>query len=56
MIVYRFLLLHDGGQNAGLAGIELLAGHIPGVTGVNLFAEGCSLHKYTGSVYKFANS
>ena len=45
MIVDRLLLLHDGGQHAGLAGVELLAGHVPGVPGVDLLAKGRALNE-----------
>ena len=35
--------LHDGGQDTGLAGVELLASHVPGVARVNLFTHGRAL-------------
>lgn len=43
VVVYFCVVRHDGCQHPGLGGIKLFARHIPGVAGVNLFPEGCSL-------------
>ena len=34
---------HDGRQHTGLGSVELLACHVPGVAGVDLFPEGSAL-------------
>ena len=36
-------LLHDGLEDPGLGGVELLARHVPGVVGVYLLAESRAL-------------
>jgi len=44
MIVDGLLFLHDGREYAGLAGVEDLAVHVPGVPGVDLLPKCRSLN------------